>query len=76
VSDPLLDRQVRRRLAVLRHAEEVTGNIAMTCRYYGISRQCYYTWLRRFQAEGPDGLRDRSHRPHTSPKATSSEVTD
>jgi transposase InsO family protein len=30
-----------------------------TCRYYGISRQCYYTWLRRFDAEGPEGLRDR-----------------
>lgn len=34
MSDPLLDRQVRRRLAVLRHVEEVTGNVAMTCRYY------------------------------------------
>jgi len=44
VSDPLVDRQVRRRLAVLRHAEEVTGNVALTCRYFGISRQLYYTW--------------------------------
>ena len=25
------DRQVGRRLAILRHAEEVTGNVAMTC---------------------------------------------
>ena len=30
------DRQVRRRRAILRHTEEVTGNVAMTCRYYGI----------------------------------------
>ncbi|WP_433560019.1 helix-turn-helix domain-containing protein [Pseudonocardia xinjiangensis] len=30
--------------------------------------------MRRFQADGPDGPRDRSHRPHTSPKATPSEV--
>jgi hypothetical protein len=29
------DRHVRRRLAILRHAEEATGNVAMTCRYYG-----------------------------------------
>jgi hypothetical protein len=43
VSDPLSDRAVRRRLAVLLHAEEVTGNVAMTCRYFGISRQPYYT---------------------------------
>ncbi|WP_219420667.1 helix-turn-helix domain-containing protein [Pseudonocardia nigra] len=49
MNDPLQDRQVRRRLAVLRHAEEVTGNVAQTCRYYGISRQCYYTWLRRLE---------------------------
>jgi hypothetical protein len=33
-----LDRQAQRRLAVLRHAEEVTGNVSLTCRYYGISR--------------------------------------
>jgi transposase-like protein len=56
VSDPLLDRQVRRRLAVLRHVEEVTGNVALTCRYFGISRQLYYVWLRRYRDEGVDGL--------------------
>jgi transposase-like protein len=50
--------EVRRRLAILRHAEEVTGNVSMTCRYYGISRQVYYTWLRRYREEGVDGLRD------------------
>jgi hypothetical protein len=36
---------VRRRLAIIRHVEEVTGNVALKCRYYGISRQCYYIWL-------------------------------
>jgi transposase-like protein len=60
VSDPLVDRQVRRRLAVLHHVEEVTGNVAMSCRYFGISRQLYYTWLRRYQADGLEGLRERS----------------
>jgi hypothetical protein len=29
-----LDRQLKRRLAVLRHVDEVTGNVSMTCRYY------------------------------------------
>jgi transposase InsO family protein len=70
VSDPLLDRQVRRRLAVLRHVEEVSGNVALTCRYFGISRQLYYVWLRRYRDEGVDGLRDRSRRPKVSPRAT------
>jgi transposase InsO family protein len=74
VSEPQLDRQVRRRLAVLRHVEEVTGNVAMTCRYYGISRQTYYGWPHRYQTEGVDGLRDRSKRPRTSPNATRAEV--
>ena len=53
----------KRRLAILRHAEEITGNVALTCRSDGISRQCFYTWRRRYDAHGLDGLRDRSHRP-------------
>jgi transposase len=71
-----LDRQVRRRLAVLRHVEEVSGNVAMTCRYFGISRPTYYTWLRRYEADGVDGLRDRSKRPRTSLNATRVEVVE
>ena len=35
-------RLVNHRLAVIRHAEEVTGNVAQTCRYYGITRQTFY----------------------------------
>ena len=41
-----LERRAQRRQAVLRHVEEVSFNVAATCRYYGISRQCYYGWLR------------------------------
>ena len=36
MSEPQPPREVRRRLAIIQHAEEVTGNVAMTCRYYGI----------------------------------------
>jgi transposase len=53
---------------------EVTGNVAMTCRYYGISRQAYYIWYRRYLAEGIGGLRTRSKRPKSSPNATHVEV--
>ena len=67
-------RKVRHRLAVLRHAEEVTGNISATCRYYGISRPTFYEWQDRFEEHGEEGLRDRSHRPHHSPNATDVEV--
>ena len=74
MSEPQLPREVRRRLAIIHHAEEVTGNVAMTCRYYGISRQVYYRWLRRYQEQGIDGLRDLSRRPHHSPNATHVDV--
>jgi transposase InsO family protein len=36
----------------------------------GISRKCVRTWIARFQAEGEDGLVDRSSRPHSSPRRT------
>ncbi len=68
------DRQAQRRLAVLRHAEEVTGNVSLTCRYYGISRNCFYKWQRRYQEEGIEGLRDRSSAPHHSSHATDADI--
>jgi Integrase core domain len=46
VTDKELDRNAARRLAIIRHAQEVTGNVALTCRYYGISRQVFYRWLK------------------------------
>ncbi|MEU8234999.1 IS481 family transposase [Actinoplanes sp. NPDC048967] len=61
-------------MAVLRHAEEVTGNVARTCRYYGISRQTFYKWLRRYQDEGLAGLRDRSSAPRHCPNATHADI--
>jgi transposase-like protein len=78
MTDRELERRANRRLAVLRHVEEVSGNVAATCRYYGISRQCYYGWLRRYEADGIDGLKDRSSSvckpitdPNSAPRSTS-----
>jgi transposase len=71
-----LERGAKHRLAVLRHVGEISGNIAATCRCYGISRQAYYGWLKRYEAEGVDGLRDRSSAPHYSPNATHAEVVE
>jgi transposase-like protein len=39
-------------LAVIRHAAEVTRNVSLTCRYYGIARQTFYKWLRRYEEQG------------------------
>jgi len=46
----------------------------LTCRYYGISRQVFYKWQRRFDELGLDGLRDRSSRPRVWPSAIRTEV--
>jgi len=74
VTEQQLLRMAKRRLAILRHAEEITGNVSLTCRYYGISRQVFYKWRRRYDEHGLDGLRYRSHRPQVSPNATRTEV--
>jgi len=33
----------------------------------GVSRQTLHSWLARYEAEGLDGLADRSHRPVSCP---------
>jgi len=74
VTEQELVRGAARRLAIIRHAQGVTGNVSLTCRYFGITRQAYYIWLRRYEEQGLEGLRERSRRPRTSPNATKAEV--
>ena len=69
-----LVRSAARRLAIIRHAEEISGSVAKTCRYYGISRTAFYRWYRRYESEGVDGLRDRSRAPLHVPGRTKVEV--
>ncbi len=40
----------------------------------GVSRQTVHAWLARYEAEGLDGLVDRSHRPVSCPHQMSAEV--
>jgi transposase InsO family protein len=42
----------------------------------GLSRQSAGKWIRRFHEEGFSGLRDRSSRPHRSPRTTAAELAD
>ena len=62
MTDRERERRARRKLAVLRHAEEVSDNVAATCRYHGISRQCYYGWLRRYRGLALSWCRQRLDR--------------
>jgi transposase InsO family protein len=39
-------------------------NAAQACRHFGISRQTFYRWKRRFDPHDLSSLEDRSHRPH------------
>jgi transposase len=48
--------------------------VALTCRYYGITRQAFYLWRRRYEAGGLAALRDRSRRPVNCPHETSTEI--
>jgi transposase InsO family protein len=51
-----------------------TGNVARTCRHFGLSRKTFYKWKRRFDAHGQAGLGDRSRTPHRSPRSTPPDV--
>ena len=49
---------------------EILGKpVTMVANELGISRATAYKWLRRYRAEGPAGLTDRSSRPHHSPRS-------
>lgn len=50
--------------AVLKHHQSFSA----VCQSFGISRQCGYKWLQRFQREGRTGLRNQSRRPRSSPQ--------
>ncbi|WP_094980066.1 helix-turn-helix domain-containing protein [Rhodococcus pyridinivorans] len=48
--------------------------VAETCRRYGVSRQSFYDYRRRLDADGVTALQPRSRRPHSSPNQTDPEV--
>jgi transposase InsO family protein len=48
--------------------------VAHVAKELGVSRQCAHRWVARYAVEGPDGLKDRSSRPHRMPTRTSAAV--
>jgi transposase InsO family protein len=50
------------------------GEVAAFCRDHSISRQTFYKYRRRFEAEGRAGLEHRSRRPGRSPSKASVEL--
>ena len=64
-TDPVTERK--------RFIVEAQGGLfshAELCQRHNISRWTGCKWLERYEVEGPEGLLDRSHRPHSCPHAT------
>lgn len=59
---------VMRRLQFVKQASQAQRSLTQLCRQFGYSRRVGYKWIKRFEREGPPGLRDRSRRPHRSPR--------
>src|SRR2546430_71748 len=58
-----LSREAYKRLQWFDHYETHGRNAALTCRYFGISRQTFYRWKRRYDPLQLTTLENRSHRP-------------
>ena len=46
------------------------------CMHYGISRPTGDKWIERYDKHGPEGLHDRSRRPHQQPNATAPDIAE
>jgi putative transposase len=60
------DRLDQRRLFI-RDLRSGQWSMSELCARYGVSRPTGHKWWARHQAEGDDGLRERSHAPHQCP---------
>jgi putative transposase len=58
-----LSREAQLRLKWMSHYLRHGRNAAFTCRHYGISRQSFYRWWRRYDPHDLSTLEGRSHRP-------------
>ena len=62
-----------RRLQFVKLALKAQQSMSQLCRRFGMSRRSGYKWRARFEREGPQGVRDRTCRPHHSPRRISSQ---
>ncbi len=65
-----MSRAARQRLRWMDHYRTQGRNAAFTCRYFGISRQTFYRWRRRYDPQELSSLEDRSHRPRRRRRPT------
>lgn len=58
-----LSREAQKRLQWFDHYQSHGRIAALTCRYFGISRQTFYGWKRRYDPQNLRTLEEGSHRP-------------
>ena len=63
------------RVRVLAHARE-SGNVAETCRVFGVSRKTFYKWRNTAELYGLDALVPKKHRRPAMPNATPTHVVE
>jgi len=59
---PSISKEAKQRLTWMDHYRK-TGNAALTCRHFGISRQCFHKWRRRYDPFRLASLEEESRRP-------------
>jgi len=69
------EREVNRKLRILNHANQ-SGNIAKTCRYFGIPRSLFYVWRNAYREFGDEGLKRKKPIPKTHPNQTPDEIVE
>lgn len=62
------------RLEVLAEPQLTGDPVTVVCRRRKVSRDRFYEYRRRYQAQGPKGLEPRSRRPKTNPNRTASQL--
>lgn len=67
---PNLSQEARKRLRWMEYYESHGRNAALTCRYFGMSRQTFHRWRGRYDPQRLESLEERSHRPHRRRRPT------
>jgi len=55
----------RKEFVMLFHQPDI--NKSVLCKRFGISRKTGQKWVQRYEADGEEGLRGQSRKPHHSP---------
>jgi transposase len=69
------EHDIQRKLKVLRHAEK-TGQVARTCRYFGVGRSSFYRWKAAYEQRGEAGLVNAKPIPKNPANQTPPEIVE